>query len=93
MRRSLWALSCLALATAVSASAQQFTYNAAALPAQNIWTDGVELVDVDADNDIDILFANGSAYGGAGAAGAAGSDDFGAHATASRRPSAVAVTA
>jgi len=70
MRRFPWAVSCLVLATAVSASAQQFTYNAAALPAQNIWTDGIELVDVDADNDIDILFANGSAYGGIGGAGA-----------------------
>ncbi|HZM01063.1 MAG TPA: VCBS repeat-containing protein [Planctomycetota bacterium] len=70
MRRPLWALSCLVLASAGIASAQQFTYNAAALPAQNIWTDGVELVDVDADNDIDIVFANGSSYGGVGGAGA-----------------------
>src|SRR6185436_11618067 len=69
MRRSLWAMSCLALAMAAHVSAQQFTYNAAALPAQNIWTDGVELADIDADGDIDIMFANGSAYGGAGASG------------------------
>ena len=69
MRRSLWAMSCLALAMAAHVSAQQFTYNAAALPAQNVWTNGVELVDVDGDNDIDILFANGSQYGGTGAQG------------------------
>jgi len=55
---------------APAAAAQQFTYNAAALPAQNIWTDGVELVDVDADGDVDILFANGNIYGGTGAQGA-----------------------
>jgi hypothetical protein len=51
-------------------AAQQFVYNAAALPAQNVWTDGVEIADIDKDGDNDILFANGSAYGGAGAAGA-----------------------
>ncbi len=50
------------------ATAQQLTYNAAALPSQNVWTNGVELADVDGDLDLDILFANGSAYGGAGGA-------------------------
>ena len=69
MRRSLWAVSCLALAMAAHASAQQFTYNSSALPPQAVWTDGVELADVDGDGDIDILFANGSAYGGTGTAG------------------------
>jgi hypothetical protein len=46
---------------APSAFAQQFVYNPAALPAQNVWTDGVVLVDVDGDGDRDIAFANGSA--------------------------------
>jgi hypothetical protein len=65
------ALSVLGLALlAPLAASQQFTYSAAALPAQNIWTDGVVIVDVDADLDNDIVFANGSAYGGAGATGA-----------------------
>ena len=66
MRRFPWAFSCLVLATAVPVSAQQFTYNAVTpnLPAQNIFTDGVELVDVDADDDLDIVFSN---RGGAGA--------------------------
>lgn len=57
-------------AFAPAALAQQFVYNAAALPAQLVWTDGVLILDVDDDNDNDILFANGSVYGGAGAAGA-----------------------
>lgn len=52
------------------ALAQQFTYNAAALPAQNIWTDGVVIADLDGDGDRDIVFANGSVYGGAGTQGA-----------------------
>lgn len=68
MRRSLWAVSCLAVVLGHHASAQQFTYNAAALPANSAFTDGVELADVDGDGDIDILFANRggsgtSAYG------------------------------
>ncbi|MHC4845290.1 MAG: FG-GAP repeat domain-containing protein [Planctomycetota bacterium] len=63
-------LSLAALALSPLASAQQFVRDAAAIPAQTIWTDGVELVDVDADGDIDILFANGSSYGGTGTQGA-----------------------
>lgn len=55
---------------APAAAAQQFSYVPTALPPQAIWTDGVELVDVDADDDLDILFANGSAYGGTGSQGA-----------------------
>src|SRR5688572_17008314 len=52
---------------AASLTAQQFTYDATALPAQNIWTDGVEIVDIDDDQDNDILFANGSTYSSGGA--------------------------
>ena len=52
-----------------TAAAQQFLYDATALPAQNLWTDGVALADVDGDTDLDILFANGSAYGGTGSQG------------------------
>lgn len=65
-RLSLPCLAALGL-FAAAANAQQFTYNAAALPAQNIWTDGVEFADVDKDGDLDILFANGSTYGAGGA--------------------------
>ncbi len=58
------------LATAVLAPAglaQQFTYDNTALPVQNVWTDGVELADMDNDGDIDVLFANGQGYGSGGA--------------------------
>src|SRR6185503_20423634 len=62
--------SLVALALVPAVRAQQFTYDAAALPAQNLWTDGVALVDVDGDTDLDILFANGGVYGGTGSQGA-----------------------
>ncbi len=73
MARSTFLLLPLAaLAFAPLAGAQTFTYNAAALPGQvAIWTDGVAIADVDGDGDNDLIFANGSAYGGNGAAGAA----------------------
>ncbi|TAJ19169.1 MAG: VCBS repeat-containing protein [Planctomycetota bacterium] len=48
-------------------AAQQFIYNAAALPAQNIWSNGVDFVDIEKDGDLDIVVANGSAYGAGGA--------------------------
>jgi hypothetical protein len=53
--------------SASSLTSQQFTRDASALPAQNVWTDGVLVADVDGDGDMDILFANGSSYGGGGA--------------------------
>ena len=56
----------LTLGTAPLA-AQQFVYDDPALPPGTIWTDGVELVDIEGDGDIDILFANGSTYGAGGA--------------------------
>jgi hypothetical protein len=70
MARSTFLLPLAALALAPFAGAQQFTYNAAALPAQSLWTDGVAIADIDNDGDNDILFANGSAYGGTGSTGA-----------------------
>jgi len=70
MTRHFLILSALVAVLAPAALTQQFNRVASALPAQTIWTDGVELVDVDADGDIDILFANGSAYGSTGTGGA-----------------------
>ncbi|MFT7461799.1 MAG: hypothetical protein ACI9EF_000133 [Pseudohongiellaceae bacterium] len=70
MTRHLLILPVLLAAFTPAAMGQQFVRNAAAIPAQTIWTDGVELVDVDADGDVDILFANGSAYGSTGTGGA-----------------------
>ena len=51
---------------ALPLAAQQFTLDSGAITSGNIWTDGVEIADVDADGDNDILFANGSSYGGGG---------------------------
>jgi len=70
MTRHLLILPALLAALAPASLSQQFNRDAAAIPAQTVWTDGVELVDVDADGDVDILFANGSSYGSAGTAGA-----------------------
>ena len=43
-------------------SAQQFTYSSSTLPAQNLWTDGVVIADMDGDGNNDIVFANGQGY-------------------------------
>ena len=66
MRRIPSILATAAVVTAATASAQQFNRDVAALAAPNIWTDGAELADVDGDGDLDLLFANGSSYGGTG---------------------------
>ena len=70
MRPVRIALSLAAMALAPAALAQQFVYDAGALPAQAIWTDGVVIADLDGDGDRDIVFANGSSYGGLGTQGA-----------------------
>ena len=58
----------LAAALAPLGSAQQLVYDNTVIPVQNLWTDGVELADVDGDGDLDILFANGQGYDTAGGA-------------------------
>jgi len=65
MRLVLVSLSLGLLTTALPA--QQFTVDGSALPANSLWTDGVEIVDVDGDDDLDILFANGNGYASGGA--------------------------
>ncbi|HTE05379.1 MAG TPA: hypothetical protein VK824_04215, partial [Planctomycetota bacterium] len=70
MVRCKFMLPLAVIALARVAGAQQFVYNASALPAQNLWTDGVAIADIDNDGDNDILFANGDVYGGTGAQGA-----------------------
>ncbi len=50
------------LVLAPLAGAQQFTYDSNVIPGQNLWTNGVELADLDGDGDLDVLFANGSGY-------------------------------
>lgn len=60
-RRLILAAAVLAFAPALLA--QQFTYNAAAIPAgPNIWTDGIAIVDVNGDGANDLVFADGAGY-------------------------------
>ena len=66
MKRPLFVAAICACAHAPAFS-QQFVYSATALPPQSLWTDGVEMADVDGDGDVDLLFANGSGYGAGGA--------------------------
>ena len=47
-------------------SAQQFVYQPGALPGVTNWSEGVECADVDHDGDLDIFFAEGEGYSGAG---------------------------
>ncbi len=66
MKRPIFGAATLVAFASVPALAQQFVYNAAALPAQTVWTNGIELADVDGDGDIDAICANGSSYGAGG---------------------------
>jgi hypothetical protein len=54
----------VAAALAPAALAQQFVYNAAALPANNEECGGIVIVDVDGDGDNDLVISNGDGYGG-----------------------------
>ncbi|MFT5150087.1 MAG: hypothetical protein ACI841_000067, partial [Planctomycetota bacterium] len=47
-------------------SAQQFVYQPGYLPGTSRWTEGVECADVDKDGDLDIFFAEGEGFSGAG---------------------------
>jgi len=50
---------------ATLASGQQFVRDLS-FSAPNTWTNGIAIADLDADGDHDIVFANGSSYGGGG---------------------------
>jgi hypothetical protein len=54
-------------ALSVASSAQQFSLVGGGIPGVAVWSNGVELADVDGDGDIDVLFANGNGYGAGGA--------------------------
>ncbi len=56
----------IALAFAGTPLAAQFSLASNALPPQSLWSDAVELADVDRDGDLDLLFANGQGYGAGG---------------------------
>jgi plastocyanin len=51
-----------ALALSNFSSAQQFVHQVGMVPTTGIWTEGVELADVDHDGDLDIFFASGDGY-------------------------------
>lgn len=70
MRRTICFLALSVLTFAPWTFSQQFTRDNGALQTGGPWTDGVELADVDGDGDLDLLFANGSSYGGSGTQGA-----------------------
>jgi plastocyanin len=55
------------MAAALPASAQQFVDVPGIFPGPNRWTEGTDLVDVDGDGDLDVLFANGDGFSGPGA--------------------------
>ena len=63
MARRFFFASAAVLGIAPALLAQQFVYNAAALPAQNLFTDGVRIADLDGDGDNDILFADAGGTG------------------------------
>ena len=54
----------LAGAGAASASAQLQYQMTTAFPGSNVWTNGVEIQDFNGDGNMDVVFANGSSYGG-----------------------------
>jgi plastocyanin len=47
---------------ASAAAAQQFQHQVGLLPAPAVWSEGVELADVDKDGDLDVFFADGDGF-------------------------------
>ncbi|MCP3920819.1 MAG: hypothetical protein GY711_35275 [bacterium] len=57
----------LACLLALPSLAQQFQLTSGVLPTESVWSEGVELADVDRDGDLDLLIANGEGFATAGA--------------------------
>lgn len=64
--RPLARITAATLFAAPFAAAQQFVHQTGMIPTTGLWTEGVELADVDHDGDLDIFFAYGEDFSSAG---------------------------